>query len=120
MKGSRILIVEDERSFADSLLSGLRENGYEATAAYTGENGFELFCNESFDLLLLDINLEGINGFEICKQIRQRDTSIGIIMLTSLHELSDKVTGYELENIFQPFYGVILQDRSRDLGWAFH
>lgn len=90
----RILIVEDERSLADSILSGLRDSGYDATAAYTGENGFELFCQESFDLVLLDVNLDEMNGFDLCKLVRQRDTTIGIIMLTSLHELNNKITGY--------------------------
>ncbi|MBO9564932.1 MAG: response regulator transcription factor [Niastella sp.] len=90
----RILIIEDERSIADSLLSGLKEHGFEAVAAYSGESGLDLFYEEPYDLLLLDINLEGIDGFEVCKKIRQRDTGVGIIMLTSLHAFFNKMTGY--------------------------
>lgn len=90
----RILIIEDERSIADSLLSGLKEQGYETVAAYSGENGLDLFYEEPFDLLLLDINLDGMDGIEVCKRIRQRDTSVGIIMLTSLHAFFNKMTGY--------------------------
>lgn len=95
MKGAKILIVEDEKSLADSLQSGLRENGYDTVAAYEGENGLELFGQEHFDLLLLDINLNGIDGIEVCKKIRLTDTSVGIIMLTSVHGLSGKVNGYQ-------------------------
>lgn len=106
MKGSRILIIEDEKSFADSLQSGLTECGYETTASYSGENGFELFCQEHFDLLLLDVNLGGMDGFDVCRQIRQRNTMIGIVMLTSLHEFSSKSTSYDAgvdDYIVKPF-----------------
>jgi DNA-binding response OmpR family regulator len=54
MKQGRILIVEDERSMAEALHAGLKENGYDTTSTYYGENGYELFCQEHFDLVLLD------------------------------------------------------------------
>lgn len=95
MKQGKILIVEDERSIADALYTGLKESGFDATAAYYGENGFELFRQEHFDLVLLDINLGDIDGFELCRRIRLADISIGIIMLTSLHEFSNKMLGYD-------------------------
>jgi DNA-binding response OmpR family regulator len=106
MKQGRILIVEDERSMADALHAGLKENGYDTTSAYYGENGYELFCQEHFDLVLLDVNLGDVDGFELCKRIRLADTSIGIIMLTSLHELSNKRLGYDAgtdDYIVKPF-----------------
>jgi DNA-binding response OmpR family regulator len=106
MKQGRILIVEDERSMADALHAGLREHGYNATSAYYGENGFELFRQEHFDLVLLDVNLGDVNGFELCKRIRLADISVGIIMLTSLHEFSNKTLGYDAgadDYIVKPF-----------------
>src|SRR5262245_38353768 len=95
MKQGRILIVEDERGMADTLYVGLREYGYDATSAYYGESGFELFRQEHFDLVLLDVNLGDVDGFELCRRIRLADISVGIIMLTSLHELSNKMQGYD-------------------------
>lgn len=86
--------MEDEKLIADSLRAGLSENGYEASVAYNGEKALELFFQEHFDLLLLDINLEETDGFEVCKEIRLKNTSVGIIMLTSMYELTDKVNGY--------------------------
>jgi len=106
MKQGRILIVEDERSMADALHAGLKEYGYDATSAYYGENGYELFCQEHFDLVLLDINLGDVDGFELCKRIRLADISVGIIMLTSLYELTSKKLGYEAgtdDYIVKPF-----------------
>lgn len=94
MKAAQILIIEDEKIMADALQRGLNEKGYETTAAYTGENGLELIHRETFDLLLLDIQLDGMNGFDVCKNVRLRDTSLGIIMLTSLPEMEDKTRGY--------------------------
>ncbi|MBO9200500.1 MULTISPECIES: response regulator transcription factor [Niastella] len=62
MKQGRILIVEDERSIADALHDGLKESGYDAISAYYGESGFELFQQEHFDLVLLDVNLGDVSG----------------------------------------------------------
>ena len=106
MKQGRILIVEDERSMADALQSGLKDAGYDATSAYYGENGFELFKQEHFDLVLLDVNLGDVSGFELCRRIRLADISVGIIMLTSLHELASKTMGYDAgadDYIVKPF-----------------
>ncbi len=106
MKQGRILIVEDERSIADALHAGLKEAGYDATSAYYGENGFQLFQQEHFDLVLLDVNLGDVSGFELCRRIRLADISVGIIMLTSLHELSNKTMGYDAgadDYIVKPF-----------------
>ncbi len=106
MENGKILIVEDEKSIADTLQLGLRENGYQAMVAYNGEAGFELYGKKTFDLLLLDINLGGIDGFQLCRKIRLQDTSLPVIMLTSMHELPDKINGYNAgadDYIVKPF-----------------
>lgn len=95
MEKPHILIIEDEKNIADALQNALEENGFRTTASYTGENGLKLLLRESFDLLLLDINLNGISGFEVSNRLRQRNASMGIIMLTSLHEYESKELGFK-------------------------
>jgi DNA-binding response OmpR family regulator len=91
----KILIVEDEHKIADTLKLGLIENGYFVEVAYDGNIGYKLFTTHQFNLVILDINLPGMNGYELCKVIRSRDSSIPIIMLTALNALNDKIEGYD-------------------------
>src|SRR6476469_8314243 len=84
MDERRILLVEDEHKIADALKLGLSEDGYDVETAYDGNIGWKLFQQHSFDLVVLDINLPGITGYELCKRIRSRDTQIPVIMLTAL------------------------------------
>jgi two-component system copper resistance phosphate regulon response regulator CusR len=95
MEERKILIVEDEQKIADTLKLGLAENGYHVEVAYDGSIGYRLFEKNSFNLVVLDINLPGMNGYELCKRIRNQDPHIPIIMLTALSGLSDKVEGYD-------------------------
>lgn len=95
MEERRILIVEDERKIADTLQFGLSEHGYEVEVAYDGEIGQRIFAARDFNIVILDINLPGLNGYELCKIIRQKDQYVRIIMLTSMSTLDDKIEGYE-------------------------
>ena len=95
MDDRKILIVEDERKIADTLKMGLAENGFEVEAAYDGKIGYQLLMSRNFDLVILDINLPGMNGYELCKAIRCRDKSMLVIMLTSMSSLDDKIEGYD-------------------------
>ncbi len=91
----RILIVEDEKNIADIIDYNIQKQGYETEVAYDGEKGLALALSATFDLILLDVMLPGLDGFEICKRVRQRlDTPI--IMLTAREEERDKVMGLEL------------------------
>lgn len=94
MKRERILIVEDEKKIADILQFGLSENGFSADVAYDGGRGYALFKEQQYDLVILDINLPGMNGYELCRRIRSLNLNIPIIFLTSLIELNDKIVGY--------------------------
>ncbi|NML21599.1 response regulator transcription factor [Pseudoflavitalea sp. G-6-1-2] len=94
MEERKILIVEDEKKIADTLRIGLIENGYHAEVAYDGKIGEKLFFLHAFNLVILDINLPGINGYELCRIIRAHSPNIPVIMLTSLSRLNDKVEGY--------------------------
>jgi len=90
-----ILIVEDEKKIADTLQLGLSEHGYEAEVAYDGIIGLKIFESGHFDLIVLDINLPGMNGYELCKLIRKSNEQVPVLMLTSMSRMNDKVEGYE-------------------------
>jgi two-component system, OmpR family, copper resistance phosphate regulon response regulator CusR len=95
MEDITILIVEDEKKIADTLKQGLSENGHIVEVAYDGNIGLKMFTSMKFDLVILDINLPGINGYELCKAIRAMDTNIPVIMLTAMSDMKDKVDGYD-------------------------
>ncbi len=106
MEDRKILIIEDEQKIADTLKFGLNENGYFAETAYDGKIGLQLFTALPFDLVILDVNLPGLNGYEVCKVIRQHNAAIPVIMLTSMSTLNDKVEGYDAgadDYIVKPF-----------------
>lgn len=95
MEERRILIVEDEKKIADTIKFGLSEFGFEVVVAYDGMIGLHLFNAQDFNLVILDINLPGMNGYDLCKTIRSMNQHIPIIMLTSMIALKDKVEGYD-------------------------
>jgi DNA-binding response OmpR family regulator len=95
MEERRILIVEDEKKIADTIKFGLSEFGFQVEVAYDGTLGYHLFDAQNFNLVILDINLPGMNGYDLCKAIRLKDQHIPIIMLTSMIALKDKVAGYD-------------------------
>ncbi len=106
MTANKILIVEDEKKIADTLRFGLEENGYRAEVAYDGDDAFRLFSEQAFGLLLLDVNIPGINGLELCRQVRTKNTAVPIIILTCMNTLTDKVDGYEAgadDYVVKPF-----------------
>lgn len=78
-----ILIIEDDAHVRSFVMKGLREEGFLITAARNGADGLEIFKDDKFDLILLDIMLPGMSGIEVCKQIRALN-SIPIILLTAL------------------------------------
>jgi two-component system copper resistance phosphate regulon response regulator CusR len=91
-----ILIVEDEKKITESLKQGLEELHYDVTIAYDGKIGEKLFNQQKYDLVILDINLPGINGLELCKLMRQRNKSVPILMLTTFGSLEDKLEGFDM------------------------
>ena len=92
----RILIVEDEKRVADLLKSGLEENGYQAMVAYDGAMGLRLFQSNTFQLVISDIILPKMNGFELCREIRKMDDRVPILMLTALGAADDKLEGFDV------------------------
>ncbi|MBL7742674.1 MAG: response regulator transcription factor [Chitinophagaceae bacterium] len=106
MQDIDILIVEDEKKIADALRQGLTENSFRAEVAYDGVIGWKVFQNRPFHLVILDINLPGMNGYELCKAIRAADPAVPVIMLTALNTLDDKIEGFDAgadDYIVKPF-----------------
>ncbi len=90
-----ILIIEDEERVASLLKCGLEESGYQVSAAFDGEMGLRLFNSTKFDLVISDVILPKINGFDLCKKMRAIRPSIPILMLTALGTTDDKLDGFD-------------------------
>jgi DNA-binding response OmpR family regulator len=96
MAGERILIVEDERAVARGLEYGLTSEGFDVLLARTGQQALDLARREDPHLILLDIRLPDISGFDVCRQLRVEKKRQPILMLTARDEEIDKVLGLEL------------------------
>lgn len=95
MEEIKILIIEDEKKIADTLAKGLTELDYHVETAYDGSVGLRLFDAGKFNLVILDINVPIINGYEMCRIIRSRNQDIPIIILTALNTTEDKIEGFD-------------------------
>jgi two-component system alkaline phosphatase synthesis response regulator PhoP len=93
---SRILLIEDEPGLVLTLSDLLQAEGYEVESAMDGPSGLARATQESFDLILLDIMLPGLNGLEVCTKLRQRGKDTAILMLTAKTQLTDRVVGLKL------------------------
>ena len=102
----KILIVEDEERIRGFLKINLKRNGYEVIEVDNGEDGIKIAINEKPAIVILDVMLPGIDGFNVCKRIREEEKNIGIIMLTAKSQDIDKITGLEYgadDYIVKPF-----------------
>ena len=101
-----VLIVEDEKSIVDILRFNLEKEGYRCIAANDGEAGLNAALSENPDLILLDLMLPEMNGFDVCRSLREQGRTTPVIMLTAREEETDKVMGLELgadDYITKPF-----------------
>jgi len=104
--GKKILVVEDEKNIVDILVFNLRRDGYETLEAYDGRTGLSLALEQDPDLVLLDLMLPEMDGFEVCRRLRAEGRATPVIMLTAREEESDKIRGLELgadDYITKPF-----------------
>ena len=102
----RILIVEDDESITLGLEMNLRAEGYDVTVAVDGESGLQRASEDGFDLIILDVMLPKMNGFEVLRALRGRDQTVPIVMLSARGAETDKVMGLELgaeDYITKPF-----------------
>jgi DNA-binding response OmpR family regulator len=95
MNSNKILIIEDELKVASFIKQGLDENGFECDIAMNGEDGKNLALKKYHPIIILDINLPLISGFELCKLIRDSGGTQAILMLTAFDSTDDKVKGFE-------------------------
>ena len=89
----RILVIEDERRLAETLATILREKHFEVDLAFDGESGEAYAKLNSYDLLILDVMLPGVDGFELARRIRARRCGVPILVLTAKSELGDRIEG---------------------------
>jgi two-component system copper resistance phosphate regulon response regulator CusR len=106
MENINILIVEDEQRLAEILKKQLEESGFKTEIAYDGYTGKQLVEKNKYNLIILDINLPIINGYDLCKEIRKTNSNIPIIMLTAFGTPENKLTGFDAgadDYIVKPF-----------------
>ena len=113
-----ILIIEDEEQLCRSIAEGLRMNGYETDTCFDGNEGLELCMAENYDLILLDLNLPGIDGLEILRQFRDSNSTTPVLILSARGQIQDKVEGLDLganDYLTKPFHFEELEARIRSL-----
>ena len=89
----KILVIEDEKLLAESIRAVLEQKGFEVETVYDGETGAEYAALGIYDLLILDVMMPGMNGFEVAKQVRAQRCSTPILMLTALGGIDDRIRG---------------------------
>ena len=118
MSNNKILLVEDEEHIRKFIKINLERNDFIVMEADSGEKGLEIARREKIDVVVLDIMLPGIDGFEVCKILRQEFPAIGIIMLTAKSQDIDKIMGLEYgtdDYMVKPFNPVELVLRVKSL-----
>jgi len=107
LKGSKILLVEDEETLAVGLEYNLSEEGYKVVRAGDGTKALEIFQAQEFDLIILDIMLPFLDGFEVARKIREKSPQIPILMLTAKSSIEDRLHGLEIgadDYLTKPFH----------------
>lgn len=106
LKTQKLLLIEDEPGLVMTLTDLLGGEGYDVKSAQNGQEGFALACTGEFDVIILDVMLPGMNGFDLCRDARRRGVRVPILMLTARGELDDKVKGLQLgadDYLVKPF-----------------
>jgi len=92
----RLLLVEDEVKLANAMKRALELQSYAVDIVHSGHAGLDLAIGEEFDLIILDVMLPGIDGYEICRRIRENNIHTPVLMLTAKGQIADKVTGLDI------------------------
>ncbi len=115
---ARILLVEDDPALVRGLMATLRAQGYAVDSAGDGESALRIAPREPYGLLILDVGLPGMSGFEVLRQLRQREWKTPILILTARDAVQDRVTGLDLgadDYLLKPFESSELHARVRAL-----
>src|SRR5688572_27545037 len=102
----RVLVIEDEQQVSSFIKQGLEEQSIEVDVAYDGSIGKRLALSREYDVILLDIVIPGINGFDLCQILKKEKPEMPILMLTTLSTTADKVTGFDAgadDYLLKPF-----------------
>jgi DNA-binding response OmpR family regulator len=114
----RILVVEDDASLADGLVTALKREGYTVDLLHDGIHALEALVNEVFDLVILDLGLPRLDGLAVLKQLRANENAVPVLILTARDALEDRVTGLDLgadDYLIKPFEVTELKARARAL-----
>jgi DNA-binding response OmpR family regulator len=114
----KVLLVEDEPGLVSVIVRGLTDAGMEVSVAADGITGLEMATTHHFDIMILDIMLPGINGMQVCREIRKKDDAIAILMLTALSSTENIVTGLKSgadDYLVKPFKFAELEARIHTL-----
>lgn len=91
----RLLIVEDEKELNEMIVKSLRNTGYEVDACYDGDTASEAMATEEYDLIVLDLNLPGMDGMELLRALRRENKDTAVLILSARSEVADKVAGLD-------------------------
>ena len=114
----RLLIVEDEKEICDMVAKSLYGAGYEVDTCYDGEEALDCILTEAYDLIVLDLNLPGMDGMEILKELRQFNEETKVLILSARGQIADKVEGLDAganDYMEKPFHLQELEARIRSL-----
>jgi CheY-like chemotaxis protein len=117
----RVLVVEDEVTLADAVARGLRRHGVEVDVAYDGDDGFSMVTSTGYDVLVLDRDLPGMSGDDICRTVTSDGLPVRVLMLTAAVGEKERDTGFALgahDYVGKPFAFAELLDRVLALGGA--
>ena len=93
----RLLIVEDEKELCDTIAKSLYDAGYEVDTSYNGSEALEYVLTEEYDLIVLDLNLPGIDGMDILRELRRENEETKVLILSARSQIADKVEGWMQE-----------------------
>lgn len=114
----RILVVEDEETLCENIAKGLKLSGYEVDTCFDGEEALDIIMSESYDLVVLDLNLPTMDGMDVLKEVRKCDSETSILILSARGQLQDKITGLDAganDYLCKPFHFEELEARVRSL-----
>ena len=114
----RILVVDDERTLCETIAKGLRLDGYEVDTCFDGDTAWDMSLSEDYDLIILDLNLTGMDGMEVLRNIRADDEETSVLILSARGQLQDKIDGLDggaNDYLCKPFHFEELEARVRSL-----
>lgn len=114
----RLLVVEDEKKLCDMIAKSLHQSGYEVDVCNDGEEALDMIYAEMYDLIVLDLNLPGVDGMEILRELRKEDEETKVLILSARSQIADKIEGLDAganDYMEKPFHLQELEARIRSL-----